>query len=134
MALNGGIARRSTEARAHLAHVDGVMLGRAAYQNPELLLDVDPAIFGESAPFADPFEALEAFLPVIARGLERGERLHDYTRHMTRPVHRPAGRTALSPDACDRRCPRGREDRGFARRSRDDRPRQRARGGVITAA
>ena len=59
------------------------MLGRAAYQNPELLLDVDAAIFGEAAPFADPFEALEAFLPWIARGLERGERLHDYTRHMT---------------------------------------------------
>ena len=72
----------STEAEAHLAHVDGVMVGRAAYQNPELLLGVDPAIFGEAAPFGDAFEALEAFMPVIARGLERGERLHDYTRHL----------------------------------------------------
>ena len=70
------------EADAHLAHVDGVMLGRAAYQNPEILLRVDPAMFGEAAPFDDAFEALDAFMPVIAEGLERGERLHDYTRHL----------------------------------------------------
>ncbi len=79
--INGGVAGID-EAAAHLAHVDGVMLGRAAYQNPELLLGVDPALFGEAAPFEDAFEALEAFLPVIAEGLERGERLHDYTRHL----------------------------------------------------
>ena len=79
--INGGIATLA-EAAAHLAHVDGVMLGRAAYQNPELLLRVDPDVFGEPAPFADAFAALEAFLPVIAAGLGRGERLHDYTRHL----------------------------------------------------
>ena len=58
------------------------MLGRAAYQNPELLLGVDPAIFGEAAPCTDAFEALDAFMPVIAEGLDRGERLHDYARHL----------------------------------------------------
>src|SRR5271165_3409956 len=79
--LNGGVADLM-EARAHLAHVDGIMVGRAAYQNPELLLGVDPAIFGEAAPFDDPFDALEAFMAVIARGLARGERLHDYARHL----------------------------------------------------
>ena len=79
--LNGGVASLE-EAREHLARVDGVMLGRAAYQNPELLIAVDPEIFGERAPFADPFAALEAFRPVIAQGLERGERLHDFTRHL----------------------------------------------------
>ena len=79
--VNGGIADLA-EAEAHLAHVDGVMLGRAAYQNPELLLAVDPAIFGDPAPFADAFAAVEAFLPAIERGLRRGERLHDYTRHL----------------------------------------------------
>ena len=79
--LNGGIADLR-EARAHLAHVDGIMVGRAAYQNPELLLGVDPVIFGEAAPFDDAFDALDAFIPAIARGLERGERLHDYTRHL----------------------------------------------------
>ncbi len=79
--INGGVPDLAA-ARAHLAHVDGVMLGRAAYQNPELLLGVDPELFGEPAPFADAFEALEAFMAVIAAGLQRGERLHDFTRHL----------------------------------------------------
>ncbi|MBV9287931.1 MAG: tRNA dihydrouridine(20/20a) synthase DusA [Hyphomicrobiales bacterium] len=79
--LNGGLGDLKA-AKAHLARLDGVMLGRSAYQNPELLLDVDPEIFGEKAPFADAFAALEAFMPIIARGLERGERLHDYARHL----------------------------------------------------
>ncbi len=79
--LNGGVLDLKA-ARAHLEHVDGVMLGRAAYQNPELLIDIDPALFGEEAPVADAFEAIEAFMPTIARGLARGERLQDYTRHL----------------------------------------------------
>ena len=81
IALNGGVPDLAA-ARAHLAHVDGVMVGRAAYQNPELLIGVDPDLYGEPAPVGDAFEALEAFCPVIAAGLERGERLHDYTRHL----------------------------------------------------
>jgi len=44
--INGGIASLD-EAEAHLAHVDGVMLGRAAYQNPAMLVEVDHRIFGE---------------------------------------------------------------------------------------
>jgi tRNA-dihydrouridine synthase A len=79
--LNGGLADLDA-ARAHLAHVDGVMLGRAAYQNPELLIGVDPAFFGEPALVVDGFEAIEVFAPTIACGLARGERLHDYTRHL----------------------------------------------------
>ncbi len=79
--LNGGVPDLDA-AKAHLAHVDGVMLGRAAYQNPEILLHVGPDLFGEPAPFADGFAALEAFLPAIAAGLARGDRLHDFTRHL----------------------------------------------------
>ncbi len=79
--LNGGLPDLDA-ARAHLSYVDEIMLGRAAYQNPELLIGVDPVLFGEPAPVADGFEAIEAFMPVIARGLKRGERLHDYTRHL----------------------------------------------------
>jgi tRNA-dihydrouridine synthase A len=79
--LNGGVPDLNA-ALGHLAHVDGVMLGRAAYQNPELLLGVDPEIFGEPPPFSDVFEALEAFMPIVAEGLARGERLHDFTRHL----------------------------------------------------
>jgi tRNA-dihydrouridine synthase A len=79
--LNGGLADLDA-ARAHLSHVDGIMLGRAAYQNPELLIGVDPELFGEPSPVADEFEAIDVFMPVIAHGLQRGERLHDYTRHL----------------------------------------------------
>jgi tRNA-dihydrouridine synthase A len=79
--LNGGLADLET-ARPHLEELDGIMFGRAAYQNPELLIGVDPELFGEPAPVADGFEAIEAFMAVIARGLKRGERLHDYTRHL----------------------------------------------------
>jgi tRNA-dihydrouridine synthase A len=79
--LNGGLSDLET-ARPHLQDLDGIMLGRTAYQNPELLIGVDPELFGEPAPVADGFEAIEAFMAVIARGLQRGERLHDYTRHL----------------------------------------------------
>jgi tRNA-dihydrouridine synthase A len=79
--LNGGLADLDA-AEAALLYVDCVMLGRAAYQNPELLLQVDPRLFGEPPPHADVFAALEAFEPYIARQLDRGARLHDVTRHM----------------------------------------------------
>ena len=81
IALNGGIVDIAA-ARAHLTRLDGVMLGRAAYQNPELLLDVDPEMFGEAAPLPDAFAALEAYEPYIARQLEAGVRLADMTRHL----------------------------------------------------
>jgi tRNA-dihydrouridine synthase A len=81
IAINGGVADLDA-AQRHLRHVDGVMLGRAAYQSPELLLDVDPLLFGAPAPVADGFEAIEAYTPYIARALERGARLHDMTRHL----------------------------------------------------
>jgi tRNA-dihydrouridine synthase A len=79
--INGGI-RTIEGAAEHLAHVDGVMLGRAAYQDPELLLRVDPELFGEAAPVADAFEALEAFEPYIAARIAEGVRLHSMTRHL----------------------------------------------------
>jgi tRNA-dihydrouridine synthase A len=81
MAINGGIATLA-EAQAHLVVMDGVMLGRAAYQNPELLLGVDLAFFGESAPAADAFAALDAFRLYIAEQLARGVRLHSMTKHL----------------------------------------------------
>jgi len=81
IALNGGLADLDA-ATAALEHVDGVMFGRAAYQAPELLLDVDPRLFGETARRPDAFAAVEAFEPYVARQLEAGVRLHDVTRHM----------------------------------------------------
>ncbi len=81
IAINGGIVSLAA-ANAHLDRVDGVMIGRAAYQNPELLLNVDPWIFAAPAPFADAFAALEAYEPYVARELEKGVRLADMTRHL----------------------------------------------------
>src|SRR5947209_12692569 len=49
--INGGVGSIE-EAKRHLDHVDGVMLGRAAYQEPWRLLTVDPDLFGEAAPHA----------------------------------------------------------------------------------
>jgi tRNA-dihydrouridine synthase A len=79
--VNGGISTLSA-AKAHLVHVDGVMLGRAAYQNPALLLDVDAEIFGTPNPLADAFEAAEAIRPHLARLQAQGLTPHCLTRHM----------------------------------------------------
>ncbi len=79
--INGGI-KTLAEAETHLAHVDGVMLGRAAYQTPALLLSVDERIFGEAAGDADPAAAILRMIPYIERELVRGERLSSITRHM----------------------------------------------------
>jgi tRNA-dihydrouridine synthase A len=79
--LNGGIADLD-QATAHLTRVDGVMMGRAAYQEPWRLLAVDPALFGEAAPFPSPKAAAEAVIPYIERELARGTRLHAITRHV----------------------------------------------------
>jgi tRNA-dihydrouridine synthase A len=81
IAVNGGIATVA-QARAHLDAVDGVMMGRAAYGEPARLIAVDPEIFGEPAPVADAFEAIEAYAPYIAEALAGGTRLHSLTRHM----------------------------------------------------
>ncbi len=78
--INGGITGLA-EAKKHLAHVDGVMLGRAAYQEPWRLLAVDPELFGEAAPFATMKDVFEALMPYIDDELAQGTRLHSITRH-----------------------------------------------------
>jgi tRNA-dihydrouridine synthase A len=79
--LNGGIALLA-QAQQQLAYVDGVMMGRAAYQEPWRLLDVDPLIFGEPAPFASPKAAALALVPYIERELAKGVRLYAIVRHV----------------------------------------------------
>ncbi len=81
VSINGGITTLEA-ALGHLDRVDGAMLGRAAYQQPDLLAKVDPLLFGVAAPQPDSFAAVEAFEPYVAAHLERGGRLHDVTRHM----------------------------------------------------
>jgi tRNA-dihydrouridine synthase A len=92
--INGGIGSLS-EAEAHLAKVDGVMLGRAAYQEPWRLLTVDPDIFGEAAPHASMKDALAAMTPYIERELARGTRLHAITRHLVGAFHGVPGARAF---------------------------------------
>jgi tRNA-dihydrouridine synthase A len=79
--INGGIASLD-EADGHMAHVDGVMLGRAAYQSPWLLADVDRRYYDASLPCRDPRDAVEAMMPYMAEQLAKGHRLHAITRHM----------------------------------------------------
>ena len=79
--INGGVLDLD-QVRTHLAHLDGVMMGRAAYQEPWRLLEVDPLLFGEPARFASPREAAEALIPYLERELARGTRLHAITRHV----------------------------------------------------
>lgn len=110
--LNGGIAGLD-EAQAHLRHFDGVMLGRAAYDHPYLLADVDRRLFGdaERAPSLESVvSAMEAY---IRRGARDGVKPHHVTRHMLGLFHgRPGARrwrrslsekgAAAGPDALSR--------------------------------
>ncbi len=79
--LNGGIASLE-QAATELDAVDGVMMGRAAYQEPWRLLVVDPMFYGVPAPFASAKEAGLALIPYIERELRKGTRLHSITRHV----------------------------------------------------
>lgn len=79
--LNGGIAELDTATR-ELKRVDGVMLGRAAYHEPALLLRVDSCIFGDTAPAKSADQAALDFRPWIVSRLEQGASLHSITRHM----------------------------------------------------
>ncbi len=78
--INGGI-RSLDEAQAHLRHVDGVMLGRAAYQTPALLAEVDSRVFGEAGS-ADLAGVVAAVADYAARHIARGGRLSHVSRHV----------------------------------------------------
>jgi tRNA-dihydrouridine synthase A len=91
--INGGVASLE-EAQAHLAHVDGVMLGRAAYHDPSMLGQVDRLIFGEATQDVSAFEAVERYIPYVEQQLARGVHLAAMTRHMLGLFHGlPGART-----------------------------------------
>lgn len=79
--INGGIENISA-CREHLQHVDGVMLGRAAYHNPYLLRTVDSDLFDANAAVPTRPEVIEGLLPYIEREMQRGATLHHITRHI----------------------------------------------------
>jgi tRNA-dihydrouridine synthase A len=92
--INGGIGG-VVEAARHLDHVDGVMLGRAAYQEPWRLLDVDPKLFGEAVPYATMKDVFEAMFPYIEEQLAQGAKLHSMTRHFVGAFHGVPGARAF---------------------------------------
>jgi tRNA-dihydrouridine synthase A len=84
--LNGGVGDLDA-AEAHLAHVDGVMLGRAAYQTPYILAEVDQRFFGDTAAPISRAEAIEKLIPYAARHLQTGGRLNNVARHILGLYH-----------------------------------------------
>jgi tRNA-dihydrouridine synthase A len=79
--LNGGITTLD-QVEDHLKTLPGVMLGRAAYENPYLLAEVDGRFFGNQVEIPSRAAILEAFKPYVAAELSRGIRLHSMTRHI----------------------------------------------------
>ena len=79
--INGGI-RTLEECEQHLGKVDGVMMGRAAYEHPAMLFEFDRLLFGAPPPLVHPHDAIEALAPYVERELARGIRLHGITRHI----------------------------------------------------
>jgi tRNA-dihydrouridine synthase A len=79
--INGGIGDLDA-AEVHLDRVDGAMIGRAAYQNPWLLADVDRRLFGVPNPVASRTQAVEAYMAYVERMLARGVALPAMTRHV----------------------------------------------------
>jgi len=79
--INGGIATID-EAKAHLEHVDGAMLGRAAYQHPTMLVEVDSVLFGDEAAPADLRAVIEDYVAYVERELRKSVRLNTMARHL----------------------------------------------------
>ena len=83
--LNGGIAsveQAQEHLNAEIGNLDGVMMGRAAYQEPWRLLSVDAAFYGEAPAFATTKDAALALVPYIEREMAKGVRLNSITRHV----------------------------------------------------
>jgi tRNA-dihydrouridine synthase A len=99
--INGGIATLEAAA-SHLPHVDGVMLGRAAYQTPSILSGVD-RLLGLADAEVDPFALLEPMAAYADRHVADGGRLIHVTRHMVGLFHGRSGarryRQILSTEA-----------------------------------
>jgi tRNA-dihydrouridine synthase A len=90
--LNGGVESLQ-QAVAHLGKVDGVALGRAAYQNPYLLAEVDRAVFSVADAPPCRRDVLEQLVPYAERHLHAGGRLNNIVRHILGLYHgRPRAR------------------------------------------
>ncbi len=81
LAINGGI-KTLEEAQLHLQHLDGVMIGREAYQNPSILTQVDNLLFDPAMPVTDGVSAVRQMYAYIEAELSKGAYLGHITRHM----------------------------------------------------
>jgi tRNA-dihydrouridine synthase A len=103
MMINGGI-ETIDQALEHLEHMDGVMLGRAAYHNPMILAEVDSRIFGATTPAPDLARVMSEMTDYAETHLAKGGRLNQVARHMLGLANgRPGARLfrqILSVDAC----------------------------------
>lgn len=80
IAINGGITSLE-QIKIHLQHVDGVMVGREAYQNPMLLSEIDKQIFAKDHAITNPISAIEQLFPYIELELAKGTQLNHIMRH-----------------------------------------------------
>ncbi|GIU37949.1 tRNA dihydrouridine(20/20a) synthase DusA [Shewanella schlegeliana] len=81
ISINGGV-KTLAECQTHLQHLDGVMVGREAYQNPYILAEVDQKLCGIDSPILSRDEVLERLLPYIEAHLKQGGRLNHISRHI----------------------------------------------------
>ncbi len=80
--INGGI-KTIEQSEQHLLHVDGVMIGREAYHNPYMMIEVDQRIYGEpQQPHPTRMEVLEAYMEYMQRQMSRGVYLKHMSRHL----------------------------------------------------
>ena len=79
--INGGI-KSLHESSIHLQHVDGVMIGREAYENPLLLAEVDSVIFLDKKVSKSRSDILKSLIPYLGDELERGTKISHITRHL----------------------------------------------------
>ncbi len=84
--INGGITTLG-DSLSHLEHVDGVMLGRAAYELPYLLASVDQRVFGSNKNTLTRSEIVEAYIPYCEIECGNGTPLHHMTRHILGLFH-----------------------------------------------
>ncbi len=92
--LNGGVTSLA-QADTVLQHVDGVMIGREAYQNPYLLADVDQRLFGIARDPLTRTDVLQQLIPYIQHQLKMGARLNNVTRHTLGLFHGEYGGRAF---------------------------------------
>jgi tRNA-dihydrouridine synthase A len=79
--INGGV-QTLEECHTHLEQVDGVMIGREAYQNPWMLAEVDSALYGMDKPADSRDDVIDTLLPYVEEQLARGVHLNHITRHI----------------------------------------------------